>query len=86
MHVVITGSARASGFGMAREFLPRRVVVSTGARRRWKSRGGIAYRLSGAKGRRQVCDVADYGQVQGLWEAAVAGLGSVRHMGQQRRT
>jgi NAD(P)-dependent dehydrogenase (short-subunit alcohol dehydrogenase family) len=80
MHVVITGSTKGIGLGMAREFLKRGhdVVVS--------SRGSAAVEKAVAQLRAaypdreivgKVCDVADYAQVQALWDAAAAGLGSV---------
>lgn len=80
MNVVITGSTRGIGRGMAREFLRRGhdVVVS--------SRGSGAVEKAVAELRAEfpdrrivgkVCDVVQYTQVQALWEAAVQGLGPV---------
>jgi len=80
MNVVITGSTKGIGLGMAREFLRRGhdVMVSSrtpqavdevvsALREEWPDRN-IAGR---------VCDVADYGQVQNLWDRAAEILGSV---------
>jgi len=80
MNVVITGSTRGIGRGMAVEFLRRGhdVVVS--------SRGQAAVDETAAALRAdwpdrrvvgQACDVGDFGQVQELWDAAVDELGSV---------
>jgi len=80
MNVVITGSSKGIGFGLAREFLQRGhdVVVSS------RGSGAVERAVTGLRSAfpdRQVvgkvCDVADYSQVQALWDAAVAGLGSV---------
>ena len=79
-NVVITGSTRGIGLGLAKEFrrLGHSVVVS--------SRGGPAVdaalaEVSAAPGNGQIlgqpCDVSQRDQVQALWDAAVAGLGSV---------
>jgi len=80
MNVVITGSTKGIGLGLAREFLRRGhdVMVSSrtaeavdkvvaGLREEWPERN-VAGR---------VCDVADYGQVQNLWNRAAEKLGSV---------
>ncbi len=80
MNVVITGSTKGIGLGMAREFLQRGhdVMVSSRTpqavdqvvadlREEWPERN-VAGR---------VCDVADYGQVQNLWDRAAEILGSV---------
>jgi len=80
MNVVITGSTKGIGLGMAREFLRRghRVVVS--------SRGQAAVDHAMAQLQQefsaedivgQPCDVADRGQVQSLWDTAKARLGTV---------
>src|SRR3954447_12495290 len=79
--VVITGSTRGIGFGMAREFLRRGhdVVVS--------GRGDAAVEQAVAKLRPeatggasvwgQACEVSDPAQVRKLWERAVAHFGRV---------
>ena len=80
MNIIITGSTKGIGLGMAREFLRRghNVVIS--------SRGQAAVdqainELSAEFSRDmlagQPCDVADYGQVQALWDAGIAAFGSV---------
>lgn len=80
MNVVITGSTRGIGFGLAREFLRRGHDVAV------SSRGAAAVEQAVAKLRAEfpqrkivgrVCDVADYGQVQALWDAAAAALGRI---------
>lgn len=79
--VVITGSTRGIGFGLAREFLRRGhdVVVS--------GRGAAAVEQAvaqlqpqatgGASAWGQVCEVSDPAQVQKLWDGAVARFGRV---------
>jgi NAD(P)-dependent dehydrogenase (short-subunit alcohol dehydrogenase family) len=80
MNVVITGSTKGIGLGMAREFLKRghNVVIS--------SRGQAAVEHAVAELGRdfatdkiagQPCDVADFGQVQTLWNKAVEAFGPV---------
>lgn len=78
--VVITGSTRGIGRGMAEEFLKRghRVVISG------RSQGSVEDALD-AVGRTfpverifgQPCDVREYGQVQTLWDAAVDHFGPI---------
>ena len=80
MHVVITGSTKGIGFGLAREFLTRGhdvMVASRGPAAVEKAVAALRADYPGRKVGGHVCDVADYAQVQALWEAAVAGLGSV---------
>src|SRR5688572_27871885 len=79
MVVVITGSTRGIGFGLARAFLERgcSVVVSgrtTEAVARSIERLGGGDRLAG-----RACDVSDAGQVQALWDEAVRAFGRVDH-------
>jgi len=78
--IVITGSTRGIGYGLAHEFLARghAVVVSGRSSSSVASATGKlgaqhpAERLLG-----QPCDVGDYAQVQALWEAAVVRFGRV---------
>lgn len=79
MNVVITGSTKGIGLGMAREFLRRGHNVVVSSRRpdavdRAVEELGAAYPEQTVVG--QACDVADYGQVERLWQHAVQALGS----------
>jgi short-subunit dehydrogenase len=80
MNVVITGSTKGIGLGMAREFLQRGhdVMISsrtsaavddvvTQLRQKWPDRN-----VTG-----RVCDVTDFGQIQNLWDRTADMLGSV---------
>lgn len=78
--VVITGSTKGIGLGLAREFLKRDCFVVISARSRPKLEQVVAElrkefgsdRVAG-----QPCDVTDSGQVQALWDAAVKSFGRV---------
>jgi NAD(P)-dependent dehydrogenase (short-subunit alcohol dehydrogenase family) len=80
MNIVITGSTKGIGLGMAREFLQRghNVVISSRGQAAVDAAVALlakdfpAERIAG-----QPCDVSDFGQVQALWDAAVAAFGSV---------
>jgi len=80
MNVVITGSTKGIGFGMAREFLQRghSVVIS--------SRGQPAVDAAVAKLAEefpadhitgQACNVGNFEQVQALWDKGIEAFGSV---------
>lgn len=78
--VVITGSTKGLGFGMARAFLSHdcRVVVS--GRDPGRVNQAVEALACGASTGRilgQACDVADAAQVQALWEAAIQRFQSV---------
>lgn len=80
MHVVITGSTRGIGLGLAKEFLRRGHDVVVSSRGADAVAATVAALQAAFPGRRvvgQACDVADYAQVQALWKAAVDGLGDV---------
>lgn len=78
--VVVTGSTRGIGYGLAQAFLERdcKVVVSS----RTQSSVEQAVETLGAKfGRErvigQMCEVTDYQQVKALWDAAKSHYGRV---------
>jgi NAD(P)-dependent dehydrogenase (short-subunit alcohol dehydrogenase family) len=80
MNVVVTGSTKGIGHGMAREFLKRGHAVMV------SSRGAPAVDAAVADLRREFpqgqvaghpCDVGEYAQVQSLWDASVAAFGRV---------
>lgn len=78
--VVITGSTRGIGLGLARSFLDQGCAVVVNGR----SQSGVdeaVQPLAGQYGADrvlgQVCDVTDYAQVQALWDAATARFGHV---------
>lgn len=76
--IVITGSTRGIGKGMAREFLQRghQVMISGRSQQSVDAAlaelGGAGEQLAGAP-----CEVASLGQVQALWDAALAAFGGV---------
>jgi NAD(P)-dependent dehydrogenase (short-subunit alcohol dehydrogenase family) len=75
--VVVTGSTRGIGLGLAREFLKRGCqVVVTG-----RSQSGVDKALTelnaGERALGQVCDVGSYEQLQALWDAAAKRFGTV---------
>lgn len=80
MNIVITGSTKGIGYGMAREFLRRGHDVVISSRRADAVAKGVADLRAEFPGRTvvgQACDVADYAAVEDLWAGAVAALGSV---------
>jgi NAD(P)-dependent dehydrogenase (short-subunit alcohol dehydrogenase family) len=80
MNVVITGSTKGIGLGLAREFLKRDHDVMISSRTSTAVEQAVASLRSEFPGRKVVgrtCEVGDFRQVQGLWDAAVQGLGSV---------
>ena len=80
MNVVITGSTKGIGLGMAREFLKRGHNVVISSRRPDAVESTVhqlkqeapALKVAGA-----ACDVTDYGQIETLWDKAVESLESV---------
>lgn len=80
MNVVITGSTRGIGHGMAREFLARGHDVMISSRRQ-AAVDTVIDELRRDYPNRKVagtaCEVSDIGQVQRLWDDTVEALGSV---------
>jgi len=71
--VVITGSTKGIGLGLAREFLQRgcRVVISSRSSSAVeKVRGELEAQFGGGRVAALACDVTDAGQVQALWDHA----------------
>ncbi len=80
MNIVITGSTKGIGFGMAREFLKRGHDVMISSRRAEAVDSAVSKLRAQFPGRRiagQACDVADYEAVERLWRAAIDALDSV---------
>jgi NAD(P)-dependent dehydrogenase (short-subunit alcohol dehydrogenase family) len=80
MNVVITGSTKGIGLGMAREFMRRghKVMISS------RGQAAVDHALSQLQQEfapemmaGQPCDVSDFEQVQALWDASAAAFGQV---------
>ena len=79
-NVVITGSTRGIGFGLAKAFLDRGCRVMISGRSAETVEQAVAQLAQGHDSLAvfgQVCDVSDYAQVQALWAVAVQCLGQV---------
>ncbi len=78
--IVITGSTRGIGNGLAREFLKRRCRVAVSGRSAGSVETAVA-ELAQYYGASKVCgapcDVTDPRQLQGLWDHAAAAFGGV---------
>jgi NAD(P)-dependent dehydrogenase (short-subunit alcohol dehydrogenase family) len=77
---VLTGSTRGIGFGLARELARRgcRVVVSgRTAKKTAQAAASLAAEFGADRALGFACDVSVFGQVQALWDAAVARFGRV---------
>ncbi|MBC8451799.1 MAG: SDR family oxidoreductase [Rhodospirillaceae bacterium] len=80
MNIVITGSTKGIGFGMAREFLKRGHDVMISSRRADAVVRAVADLTTEFNGRTvlgHACDVSDYDAVRSLWESAVDGFGRI---------
>jgi NAD(P)-dependent dehydrogenase (short-subunit alcohol dehydrogenase family) len=80
MNVVITGSTKGIGFGMAREFLKRGhnvVISSRGQQAVDDAVGQLSAEFPAAQIAGQPCDVGNYEQVTGLWDAGIKAFGSI---------
>jgi NAD(P)-dependent dehydrogenase (short-subunit alcohol dehydrogenase family) len=78
--VVITGSTRGIGYGLAKEFLRRGcgvVITSRSAENVGLAAAGLAAEFGSGRTFDQVCDVTDLDSVQSLWDASVKHFGAV---------
>ena len=78
--IVITGSTRGIGRGMAEEFLKRGCAVVVSGRRNdsvQKEVSSLAVVHGADRVFGQACDVSDEQQVQALWDAAITKFGKV---------
>jgi NAD(P)-dependent dehydrogenase (short-subunit alcohol dehydrogenase family) len=79
-HIVITGSTRGIGFGLAESFLSRGCSVTVSGR----SKEGVDQAVAGLRAKHatdrvfgQVCDVTVAEQAQVLWDRSVEQFGKV---------
>jgi NAD(P)-dependent dehydrogenase (short-subunit alcohol dehydrogenase family) len=80
MNIVITGSTKGIGLGMAREFMQRghKVMISSrGQTAVDETVAKLSLEFSAELIAGQPCDVGNYFQVQALWDAAVAAFGTI---------
>jgi NAD(P)-dependent dehydrogenase (short-subunit alcohol dehydrogenase family) len=79
MNVVITGSTRGIGLGMAREFIARGHNVVVSSRRQMAVDAAVAALGRGGPGKASGCaaDVADIAEVRALWDHATQAFGPV---------
>jgi len=78
--IIITGSTRGIGFGLAQAFLARGCAVVISGRQPDAVEAAchtLAADYAPARVFGQACDVNDYAQVHALWEAAVTQFGAV---------
>lgn len=78
--VVITGSTKGIGYGLAEEFLKRECQVVVSGRKQADAEaaaGQLAQIFGDANILAQACDVGQYAQVQALWSAVVDHFGQV---------
>jgi NAD(P)-dependent dehydrogenase (short-subunit alcohol dehydrogenase family) len=80
MNVVITGSTKGIGYGMAREFLRRGhdvVISSRGEAAVTKAAADLSAEFPGRRVVGECCDVANYDDVERLWGKSAEALGKV---------
>jgi NAD(P)-dependent dehydrogenase (short-subunit alcohol dehydrogenase family) len=80
MNVVITGSTKGIGLGMAREFMQRghKVMISSrGQAAVDEVVAALSMEFSAELIAGQPCDVSNYFQVQALWDAGIAAFGRI---------
>ena len=78
--IVITGSTSGIGFGLANSFLSLGCSITISGRSQVhldKAYDSLAGKYEASRLLASYCDVTEYGQVQGLWDAAKARFGTV---------
>lgn len=79
-HIVITGSSRGIGYGLAQEFLRLGCAVTVSGRSEGstsRAAGKLGSQFGPTRLLGQACDVSDPAQVANLWERATAQFGKV---------
>jgi len=82
INVVITGSTRGIGLGLAREYLRRGHSVMISGRSQQaceKTAADLRAEFTGSRVDAQACDVMDFDSVGALWDAAFTAFGRVDH-------
>jgi NAD(P)-dependent dehydrogenase (short-subunit alcohol dehydrogenase family) len=79
-NIVITGSTRGIGYGLADAFLQRGCTITISGRSQEnvdRAVEGLVQKHDPDRVLGQACDVGDYNQVQALWDAAVDRWGEI---------
>ncbi|MGB3712854.1 MAG: SDR family oxidoreductase, partial [Candidatus Promineifilaceae bacterium] len=80
INVVITGSTRGFGYGLAEAFLDRDCAVSISGRTQTSVDDALRALSAGHRAERMMgrpCDVSDFEQIGALWDASKARFGQI---------
>jgi NADP-dependent 3-hydroxy acid dehydrogenase YdfG len=79
MNIVITGSSKGIGLGMAQEFMRQghNVIISGRTHNTLEKALDTLVKAAPGKAKAVLCDVSSYNEVQNLWKVAIETYGSV---------